>query len=167
MWAWSEIQASLSRGTKMQEIWKALCRDGIEMSYGQFRTYVWRIRKRLAAGSIGVAGSSVRMPETAGQEVASEAFATPGPTPQNRPADPLANIRREVERKRTSRFQYDPVPDVVATGAELATTPETAASHEGKATRKWDPLSNVRRREANRPGFHYRPAEPGDEKDLI
>jgi len=106
------------------------------------------------------------MPEIS-QQVASEAFATPGPTPQNRPADPLANIRREVERKRTSGFQYEPFSDVVATGAELATTPETAAFVEGKASRKLDPFANVRRNEANKPGFHYRPAEPGDEKDLI
>jgi hypothetical protein len=32
---------------------------------------------------------------------------------------------------------------------------------------KRDPLANVRRSEANRPGFHYRPAVPEDEKDLI
>ena len=30
-----------------------------------------------------------------------------------------------------------------------------------------DPLANLRRSEANRPGFHYRPAVPADEKDLI
>jgi hypothetical protein len=137
MWAWSEIQASLGRGTTMQEIWQALCRDGIEMSYGQFRTYIWRIRKRLAAGSVGVAGSPVRMPEIVGQPDASEAFATPGPTPQNRPADPLANIRREVERKRTSGFQYDPFPDVVATGAELATTPETPLLMRAEQPESW------------------------------
>jgi hypothetical protein len=32
---------------------------------------------------------------------------------------------------------------------------------------KHDPLANVRRSEAKRPGFHYRPAVPEDEKDLI
>src|SRR5271169_6307174 len=46
VWAWPEIQASLASGRKMHEIWEALQLDGIEMSYGQFRTYVWRIRKK-------------------------------------------------------------------------------------------------------------------------
>ena len=32
---------------------------------------------------------------------------------------------------------------------------------------KRDPLANLRRSEAKRPGFHYRPADPADEKDLI
>jgi hypothetical protein len=32
---------------------------------------------------------------------------------------------------------------------------------------KHDPLANVHRSEANRPGFHYRAAMPEDEKDLI
>ena len=48
VWAWPEIQASLNSGRNLREIWEALQLDGIEMSYGQFRTYAWRIRKRLA-----------------------------------------------------------------------------------------------------------------------
>ena len=32
---------------------------------------------------------------------------------------------------------------------------------------KSDPLANVRRSQAKRPGFQYRAAEPADEKDLI
>src|SRR5580693_5464319 len=47
VWAWPEIQASLDSGRTMHEIWEALQLDGIEMSYGQFRTYVWRIRKKM------------------------------------------------------------------------------------------------------------------------
>src|SRR5580658_8084973 len=46
VWAWPQIQASLASGRTMHEIWEALQLDGIEMSYGQFRTYVWRIRKK-------------------------------------------------------------------------------------------------------------------------
>ena len=59
VWAWLEIQASLASGRKMHEIWEALQLDGIEMSYGQFRTYVWRIRKR------GVPTASARVPPLA------------------------------------------------------------------------------------------------------
>lgn len=33
--------------------------------------------------------------------------------------------------------------------------------------KKHDPLANLRTSEARRPGFHYRPALPADEKDLI
>jgi hypothetical protein len=33
--------------------------------------------------------------------------------------------------------------------------------------KKRDPLANVRASEAKRPGFHYRPALPADEKNLI
>src|ERR1700728_2830140 len=54
VWAWPQIQASLDSGRTMHEIWEALQLDGIEMSYGQFRTYVWRIRKKMptTAGAV-------------------------------------------------------------------------------------------------------------------
>ena len=72
-----------------------------------------------------------------------------------------------LERKRTSGFNWSPFPDTGVTRQELPPMPNTAGSDEGKATEKWDPLANVRRSEANRSGFHYRPAVPEDEKDLI
>src|SRR5277367_656101 len=66
VWAWPQIQASLDSGRTMHEIWEALQLDGIEMSYGQFRTYVWRIRKRgipaavsaTASASVAASGSN-------------------------------------------------------------------------------------------------------------
>jgi hypothetical protein len=41
----------------MHEIWEALQLEGVEMFYGQFRAYVWRIRKKGAtAGASTAAG---------------------------------------------------------------------------------------------------------------
>ena len=59
-----------------------------------------------------------------------------------------------------------------STATALPTTPTPVASSvdTGRAQEKrttHDPWANVRRSEANRPGFHYRPAVPEDEKDLI
>jgi hypothetical protein len=80
------------------------------MSYGQFRTYVWRIRKRL--------GEKAVKPRQAPERVASLNRETVQPVVQGprvalpeAARDPLANIRREQERKRASGFVYDPVPD--------------------------------------------------------
>lgn len=104
VWAWPEIQASLASGRKMQEIWEALQLDGIEMSYGQFRTYVWRIRKKGVPAAVSAASASVAAPAS---NAASE---PPGPPLQLGPTvnvrDPLANIR-EAERKRVV-FDYRP-----------------------------------------------------------
>src|SRR5580692_4732118 len=102
VWAWPQIQASLDSGRTMHEIWEALQLDGIEMSYGQFRTYVWRIRKK--------------MPTTAGAAVESAAGNTPGSkvvgTPSSKiptsspPRDPLANIRESEANRQV--FDYRP-----------------------------------------------------------
>ena len=48
----------------------------------------------------------------------------------------------------------------------MATQTESEVDNNG-GLKKRDPLANVRRSEARRPGFHYRPATPADEKDLI
>src|SRR5580692_11901240 len=45
-WAWAEIEAGLAAGMKLKEVWEAASRDGIEMSYAQFRLCVSRLRRR-------------------------------------------------------------------------------------------------------------------------
>src|SRR5271170_5451294 len=45
-WAWAEIEAGLAAGMKLKEIWEAAKRDGLDMSYAQFRVYVSRLRRR-------------------------------------------------------------------------------------------------------------------------
>src|SRR5580698_3148314 len=46
IWAWAEIEAGLAAGMKLKEVWEAASRDGIEMSYAQFRVCVSRLRRR-------------------------------------------------------------------------------------------------------------------------
>ena len=105
VWAWPEIQAGLAGGRRMHEIWEALQLDGIEMSYGQFRTYIWRIRKKgVPSAASATASASVAAPASnAGSvqpRIAPSSQSTVGV------CDPLANIR-ESERKRDS-FDYRP-----------------------------------------------------------
>jgi hypothetical protein len=79
------------------------------MSYGQFRTYVWRIRKLLGSKTETVAASSVTTPEVSRQTAAPTN--TPAEVkPEIQPDDPRADIRRELERKRKSGFNYSPFP---------------------------------------------------------
>ena len=105
VWAWPEIQASLASGRKMHEIWEALQLDGIEMSYGQFRTYAWRIRKRGVPTAVSATASA---PVTAA--ASNTGSLPPRITPSSRLTagvrDPLANLR-ESERKREV-FDYRP-----------------------------------------------------------
>jgi hypothetical protein len=108
LWAWPEIQASLKSGRRMHEIWEALQLDGLEMSYGQFRTYVWRIRKRTSGSTAGQ--PQAEMPSATPAPVSSAPATNPTESPMQVP-DPLANIRRELEKKRNSGFVYDPAVD--------------------------------------------------------
>ena len=110
MWAWPQIQASLNSGRKMHEIWEALQLDGVEMSYGQFRTYVWRIRKRLTENADRTQSSPAIVPPPT-RDTRHSVVQDPGVSVAGPARDPLANIRREQERKRKSGFTYDPVPD--------------------------------------------------------
>jgi hypothetical protein len=64
-----------------------------------------------------------------------------------------------------SEFRSQAAAVVPATTHTAATKVNTSTA--GHKPSKHDPLANVRRSEANRPGFHYRPAEPDDEKELI
>jgi len=95
-WAWAEIQAGLTAGMKLKEVWEAASRDGIEMSYAQFRVCVSRLRRRRH-----IAPPSV--PEQPRQQ----------PSTDNGPADPLRsdpfrNLREQREKKQQSGFEYDP-----------------------------------------------------------
>jgi len=150
VWAWPDIQASLKSGRNLKEIWEALQLDGIVMSYGQFRVYVSRVRRRFASRTD---------PALPPREASSGVDPQTGPSAPTR--DPIANIRREFERKQTSGFNYDPFPDPQP---ELA--PATDIRAKTQASKPPDPLENYRRRSAKRPAFDYRP-ELADPKELI
>jgi hypothetical protein len=106
VWAWPEIQASLASGRKMHEIWEALQLDGIEMSYGQFRTYVWRIRKRGVPTAVSAGESAMVTSPGSGELIVPPQSVVPASQSTISVRDPLANIR-ESEKKRDS-FDYRP-----------------------------------------------------------
>jgi hypothetical protein len=94
VWAWQEIEVALASGWKLKQVWEAAARDGIEMSYAQFRVYVSKVRRR------GV-GSDTRI-----QQSSLVAPAIEQAMPQ--PADPFRNLREQAEKKRQASFEYDP-----------------------------------------------------------
>ena len=101
---WPEIQASLVTGKRLKEVWEAARRDGLCISYPQFRVYVTRIRKREKAAT---AQNRADYPQTT---TASRREAH-SPAAFEAPIDPLQNIRIQLEKKRQSHFEYNPFPD--------------------------------------------------------
>jgi len=95
-WVWAEIEAGLAAGMKLKEVWEAAGRDGLEMSYAQFRVYISRIRRRRQ-----------RTPTTSQQPPSSVANSEPGP-PTPPPHDPFRNLREQREKKKQMAFEYDP-----------------------------------------------------------
>jgi hypothetical protein len=90
-WAWAEIEASLAAGMKLKEICEAAGRDGLDMSYGQFRVCISRLRPSRPL-------PEQRPPQT------SEGNASPTPPS----SDPFRNLREQREKAKLSRFEYDP-----------------------------------------------------------
>ena len=95
-WAWAEIEAGLAAGMKLKEVWEASRRDGLEMSYAQFRVYVSRLRRRRKLSS-----TSAPQPPPA---LANGQRESPVPSPP----DPFSNLREQREKKNQSAFEYDP-----------------------------------------------------------
>lgn len=96
IWAWPDIEAALAAGWKLKEVWKAASRDGIEMSYAQFRVYVSKVRRRGAGSPAAVQQPP---PDAPTAETSSEDTPT---------ADPFRNLREQMEKKKRSGFEYDP-----------------------------------------------------------
>jgi hypothetical protein len=78
-------------------------------------------------------------------------------------SDYVNQLRRAEPAPTEFRSHGAAVPPATTPTAAPKVTTATA----GEKPSKHDPLANVRHSEANRPGFHYRPAVPEDEKDLI
>jgi hypothetical protein len=101
-WMWPEIQAGLATGKKLKEVWEAAQRDGLHISYSQFRVYVSRIRRREQRSKS----------PTDKQELKPSQSQADSTTPtRGSPVDPLYNIRVQLEKKRQSHFDYNPFPD--------------------------------------------------------
>jgi hypothetical protein len=71
------------------------------------------------------------------------------------------NQLRRAQRAPLERAAHAETPEPTDPAAD----PKPQQPDSGR--KKRDPLANVRASEARRPGFHYRPATPADEKDLI
>jgi hypothetical protein len=95
-WAWTEIEAGLAAGKKLKEVWEAASRDGIEMSYAQFRVCVSRLRRRRH-----------RVPQSVPEQPPQQTNADSG-SPNPPPSDPFRNLREQREKKQQSGFEYDP-----------------------------------------------------------
>ncbi len=91
----------------MHEIWEALQFDGIEMPYGQFRTYVCRIRKK---GVPAVASAPAYAMGTSSSPSAGNAPPQDvAPSPQSTVVrDPLANLRESERKREREVFNYRP-----------------------------------------------------------
>src|SRR5471030_2100003 len=96
--AWGEIEAGLSRGMKLREVWEAAKLDGLEIPYPQFRVYVSRLRRRRQRSSTAAPPPS----PTNGDR------ALPAPAPP----DPFSNLREQREKKKQSGFEYDPFSNI-------------------------------------------------------
>jgi hypothetical protein len=95
-WVWAEIEAGLAAGMKLKEVWQAASRDGLEMSYAQFRVYISRLRRR-------------RQLTTAIHTQPPPTFANGEPALPVPPLhDPFRNLREQREKKRLTTFEYDP-----------------------------------------------------------
>src|SRR5277367_409154 len=96
IWAWAEIEAGLAAGMKLKEVWAAASRDGIEMSYAQFRVCVSRLRRRRH-----------RAPPSVPEQPPQQTNADNG-SPHPPSSDPFRNLREQREKKLKSGFEYDP-----------------------------------------------------------
>ena len=95
IWAWGEIEAGLSAGMKLKEVWEAAKKDGLETSYAQFRVYISRVRRQRRRSIT----ASVPPPAVCNGE--------PG-LPASPPTDPFSNLREQREKKKQAEFEYDP-----------------------------------------------------------
>jgi len=103
-WIWPEIHAGLASGKKLKEIWAAAQRDGLTISYPQFRVYVSRLRHRERR-------QNVRAPAPQAEPITAEEPPAAAAANAERPIDPLYNIRVQLEKKRNFYFEYNPFPD--------------------------------------------------------
>jgi hypothetical protein len=106
-WLWPEINAALSAGHTVKEVWRELSRDGIEVPYSKLRFYVAQLRRTRPIATVqdGHSGEFAPAPiRTAARSGASVA----GP---NQPFDPLANLRAALANR--PGFHYEErVPDL-------------------------------------------------------
>lgn len=98
--AWAIIAANLDSGKRLREVWEAAVRDGLNVSYAVFKTYVQRLRKRDERhGHTDLSSYSAK-------QIIREIRPTVSSTAIT--ADPLRNIREQ--RAKNSGFEFSPFP---------------------------------------------------------
>ena len=98
-WVWPEIQAGLSTGKKLREIWEAAQLDGLHIPYPQFRVYVSRLRMREKAREL--AGTACQPPPAPARSEASL-------VPQEVSRNPFNNLREQRQKKQQTGFDFNP-----------------------------------------------------------
>ena len=98
-WVWPEIQAGLSTGKKLREVWEAAQLDGLQIPYPQFRVYVSRLRKQEKAR---------QFEKTACQPPSASEQSEASPATQEASVDPFDNLREQRQKKQQTGFDYDP-----------------------------------------------------------
>jgi hypothetical protein len=104
-WLWPEIFAALAGGHNLKEVWEELGRDGIELSYSKFRSYVARLRKADSPDVHPVREASLAA-------IKLDLNVRDPPRHQSQPStlvrDPLANLRKRIGSR--PGFEYDESP---------------------------------------------------------
>jgi hypothetical protein len=97
-WIWPEVEAALSTGKKLREVWDAASNDGLNIPYPQFRVYVSRLRKRSRRDG----SKREPTPPTTAASVAIRQHESPPPN------DPFRNLREQRQKNQSDGFHYDP-----------------------------------------------------------
>jgi hypothetical protein len=100
-WCWPEILAALEGSHSLKEVSEELGRDGIELSYSKFRSYVARIRKahRPEAPAERALGAITPYANVDSQRRSETSISA---------RDPLANLRERIASR--PGFEYDESP---------------------------------------------------------
>ena len=113
-----EIQSLQRQGHKTRAIWESLTNDGLQMTYGLFRLYLSRARRKSAQFNAPTSTA----PPKAGENKARNAGNLAGKAeradtrdqqpiegPRVSRADPFIGIRKSRMERARERFEYDPL----------------------------------------------------------
>ncbi len=102
---WPEIKAALDEGHSLKAVCDCLETDGITVSVQTLGSYITRIRRK-SAPALRLTPAIDNKPRAQMKDAGRVAH--PAESDREKPFDPLANIRREQEKKRNSGFDYRP-----------------------------------------------------------
>jgi hypothetical protein len=149
--AWGEIETALVRGTKLREVWEAARLGGLEMAYPQFRVYVSRLRRRR------------REPAKSAPQPPPTQTNTADGLPASPVHDPFRNLRELRERKKQTKFEYDPFSITKTSSIKRSIVKDQTQASARTAEQQ---TAENRRSLAQKRPFEY-PAGPPDESKLI